>query len=108
MVKKMAIIGEKDAVLGFKTLGIDVFDVRTPEEAARQVIQLSKQDYAVIFITESIAGGIGSTMERFRNVPFPAIIPISGNQGVTGYGMDHVRANAERAVGADILFHKEG
>ncbi len=40
--------------------------------------------------------------------PLPAIIPIPGSRGNTGLGMQKLRANVEKAIGADILFEKEG
>ena len=43
----------------------------------------------------------------YATATFPAIIPIPSNKGTLGLGMKKVKANVEKAVGADILF-KEG
>ena len=44
---------------------------------------------------------------KYRDLPVPAIVSIPGQEGSTGYGMNHLRHAVERAVGADILFGKE-
>ena len=40
-------------------------------------------------------------------MPGTAVIPIPGSQGSNGLGMRRVRANVEKAIGADILFNNE-
>lgn len=104
----MAAVGPKDAVLAFKALGLIVVPVSTPEETSQAVFRLAKEGVAVIFITEEEAASIPETLSRYKTQPLPAIIPIPGSQGVTGYGMKALRENVEKAVGADILFQKEG
>jgi V/A-type H+-transporting ATPase subunit F len=106
--QKIAAIGPSDSVLAFKALGIHAAAVSTGEEAAKAVLRLARDGCAVIFITEDIAEDIPETIERFKARALPAIIPIPGAYGATGLGMRGVRANAQKAVGADILFREEG
>ena len=40
-------------------------------------------------------------------MPGTAVIPIPGSRGSNGLGMSRVRANVEKAIGADILFNNE-
>ena len=54
------------------------------------------------------AASIPETLDRYKSQSLPAIIPIPGSQGATGYGMAALNANVEKAVGANILFQKEG
>jgi V/A-type H+-transporting ATPase subunit F len=105
---KIAAVGPKEAVLAFKALGIDVRPVLSPEEASRAVFELAGAGYQVIFITEAEAEMIQETISRYKTSATPAIIPIPGASGTTGFGMAAVRANVEKAVGADILFKEEG
>lgn len=35
----------------------------------------------------------------------PAVIPIPGVHGNTGYGIDMVKRSVEQAVGSDIIFN---
>ena len=108
MKNKMGAVGPKDAVLAFRALGIEVIPVETPEETSQAVFRLAQQGYAVIFITEQEAASIPETLDRYKSQPLPAIIPIPGSQGAIGYGMAALNANVEKAVGANILFQKEG
>lgn len=108
MQQKVAALGSKDAVLAFKALGITAVPVTSAEEASKSVVRLAQEGYAVIFITEDVADEIKETISRYKSEVLPAIIPIPGATGSTGLGMMNVRANVEKAIGADILFKEEG
>ena len=101
---KIAVIGERDAVLGFKALGFSVFPTENGGQAAAVLSELAGEQYAVIYITEQTAAGIESEIGQYRNRRFPAIIPIPGVQGSLGIGMRGVKKCVEKAVGADIFF----
>ena len=104
---KIGVMGDKDSILGFKSLGLSVFSVRDPAEAEKLLHELAKKDYAVIYITEQVAKNIPGAIDKYKEAKLPAIIPIPGNQGVIGIGMQGVKKSVERAVGADILFRDE-
>ena len=76
MFKKIGVVGDKDSVLAFKALGIDVFSVTNNDEAKRTVDKLAMNDYAVIFVTEQVAEGIKETIERYTRQMIPAVILI--------------------------------
>lgn len=101
---KIGVIGDKDSILGFKAVGFNVYPVTSPEEAQTVLHQLARDEYAVIYITEHIAKDIVADIDQYKDQRFPAIIPIPGNQGSLGIGMQGVKKSVERAVGADILF----
>ncbi len=104
---KIGVIGDKDSILGFKALGLSIFPVAQTSEAEEILRELAENKYAVIFITEQIAVNMQEQIEKYKENHLPAIIPIPGNQGVLGIGMQGVRKSVERAVGADILFRDE-
>lgn len=101
---KIGIIGDKNSVLGFKAVGLSVFICETPDEARKALSQAACDDYAIIYIVESIAQKIGDTIEKFSEVRIPAVIPIPGMDGITGIGMANVKKSVEKAIGADIIF----
>ena len=47
MYNKIAVIGDKDSVLAFKSVGVEVFDATTAEQAQNLIKKLSQRDYAV-------------------------------------------------------------
>ena len=103
---KIAVIGDKDLILAFNAIGMDVFSADTQEEAEKLVRKLAK-DYAIIFITEDLAQQIDQLLMKYKTKAYPAIIPIPSSQGATGYGMQGIKKDVEKAIGTDILFNKE-
>lgn len=104
---KIGVIGDRDSILGFKSVGFSVFPVKSPAEAETLLHELAGQHYAVIYITEQVAAEILASIEAYSEKLVPAIILIPGNQGSMGLGMQGVRKTVEKAVGADILFKDE-
>jgi len=104
---KIGVIGEKDAIMGFKVLGFSVFPVEGKEQAGKILSELAQEKYAVIYITEQTAANINNEINQYRGERFPAIIPIPGIQGSLGIGMQGIKKCVEKAVGADILFRDE-
>ena len=100
---KIGVIGERDSVLGFKAVGLDVHPCSQSDEAKKILHQLAKDEYAIIYITADMVKDI----DKYKDSRLPAIIPIPGKEGASGTGMDSVRKSVERAVGADILFGGE-
>lgn len=101
---KIGIIGDRDSVLGFKAVGIDVFPCPDVETAKKTLRKIAKEDYAIIFITENICKYMLPAMDAYKESRLPAVIPIPGMDGSHGVGMKQLKASVERAIGADILF----
>ncbi len=100
---KVAVVGDKDSVLAFRALGVDVFTTVGAQETRKTVDKIAKDGYGVIFITEQLAQLIPETIERYNNEIIPAVILIPSNQGTLGIGMDQINKNVEKAVGSNIL-----
>lgn len=105
---KIGVVGERDAVIAFLALGLQVRAVETPEDAMKAVDTMAREGYGVIFVTETTAKEIEETIERYKNQMLPAIILIPGSQGSLGIGLAKIKDNVEKAVGVDILSKKEG
>lgn len=104
---KMAVIGDRDSVLGFKSLGLSVHFAYDGEEVTRLIRRMAREKYAVIFITEELAAVSEDVLERYKAETLPAIIPIPSNQGTTGLGMELLNKNVEKAVGVNILINED-
>lgn len=101
----IAVMGSRDSIYGFASLGLTLFPVETKQEALSTLALIADGDYAIIYITEEIAEMISAQIAKYRDVPIPAIIPIPGMSGNTGIGMLSVRQSVEKAVGSDIIFN---
>ncbi len=104
---KIGVIGDKQSVLGFKAVGLDVFDCSTKEDAENILKSIADEDYAIIYMTENFYTAIKSTVYEYNERRLPAIIPIPGMKGSTGIGIENIKKAVEKAVGADILFNND-
>ena len=48
---KIAVIGDKDSVLAFKILGVDVFITLDAQETRKTIYRIAKENYGIIFVT---------------------------------------------------------
>ena len=101
---KIGVIGDRESILGFKAVGLDVFPTDDPEEARRILKRIAKEDFAIIYITEQLYQHLLKEADAYTDSRLPAVIPIPGKDGTLGIGMTSVKKSVERAVGADILF----
>ncbi len=101
---KVAVLGDKDTVMGFTALGIDVFPVYDADEVKKSIHRLVEEGYAIIYITEQCSLLAKDTVAKYKDNELPAIIVIPGITGSMGIGMNEVRESAKRAIGADVLF----
>ncbi len=100
---KVAVVGDKDSVLAFKALGVDVYPVNEAEESRKVIDRLARDKYGIIFITEQAAQEIPETIDRYNRIMTPAVILIPSNQGTLDIGMQRIKDNVEKAVGSNIL-----
>lgn len=100
---KVAVVGDKDSVLVFKAMGVDVYDPIEVADIRQTIDRLAREDYGVIFITEQLAVQVPETIARYDEKMLPAIILIPSNQGTLNIGMDRIDRSVEKAVGSNIL-----
>ncbi len=103
MAGRIGVIGEKDSVGCFRTLGLDVFEETSPRGVARTVNRMAKEKYAVIFVTEQAYAQARETIDKYKSQPYPAVIPIPSGMGSLGIGLENIRKNVEKAVGTQLF-----
>jgi V/A-type H+-transporting ATPase subunit F len=108
MHKKIAMIGDKGSILGFKALGVSVFPVADLSDATNVLRRVSSEGYAVIYITEHFAKNMQGIINKLQQASLPAIVVIPDHRENTGLAMQKLKAIMEKAVGVDILFKGEG
>lgn len=106
MMLKIAVMGGRETVMGFKALGLDVFPV--DEDEAKETLRrlahgADGADYAIIYVEENLASVLETEIDKYKDKIAPAIILIPGKDGTLGLGQNALRAAVERAVGSDIL-----
>jgi V/A-type H+-transporting ATPase subunit F len=103
----VAVIGDRDSILCFKAVGVDVFPVDDPAEAVKIFDRLVREDYAVIFIAERLAVELDEKIQEVAYRPLPSVVLIPDSKGTLGYGSRHIREVVKKAVGADILAEEQ-
>lgn len=97
----IAVVGDKDSVLAFKALGVDVFPVEQEIEA-RDMVHTLARTYSVIFVTEQVAIWADMYIKRYLARAYPVVVPIPSAEGSKGLGAANIKANVEKAIGAKI------
>lgn len=101
---KIAVLGDRESVMGFKALGLDVHSAESAADARKILHRLSRDgETAIIYLTEQYAVEMGDEIAKYKEQVMPAIILIPGKSGSLGIGMQNIKDSVERAVGADIL-----
>ena len=100
---RIGVVGDKDSILAFKALGVDVFPVITKEEARKTIDTMANEKYGIIFVTEQIAAIVEDTIERYNKELLPAVILIPNNQGSLGIGHERINEYVEKAIGSNIF-----
>jgi len=106
----IAIIGQKDVILGFKAIGITAVSANTSEDALNALKDLKNEmngeqpKYAIIMITEDLAEDFPEEdYKKLSGDMLPSILVIPGVQGSTGVGMKRLGKIVEKAIGSNIL-----
>lgn len=104
MSYKIAIIGNEDAIGGFKAVGADTINVKTAQEAQDAVTSVyDSSEYGIVFITENWVDEIKEFLNELPPRALPSIVAIPSQSGSTGAGLANLKRIVEQAVGSDIL-----
>ena len=100
---EIAMIGDRDSILGFRALGIAIFAVSTRSESAEALREVIRQECKVAFITEQMSPGPEEIAGIIGDRTFPVVTMIPSNRGPTGLPMQRLKMLVRKAAGADIL-----
>ena len=73
---KIAVLGDRDSVLGFRALGLHVFFADDAVSAKNELHRLIKEDYTIIYLTEQLAIDLQVDIKKHKDDVTPAIILI--------------------------------
>lgn len=104
----IAIIGEKDIIIGYSLIGFKTFPVIGENEARIALDKCIQNNIAIVFITDDIAQLIIDDIEKYQKISPTSICILPNRIKDSGLTFKMLRKNVEKAVGTDILFRKEG
>jgi V/A-type H+-transporting ATPase subunit F len=99
----MAAIGDQDTVILFNAIGIRTFTAQNNVEADKIIFDLVNRKCKIIYVTEELYATLGETIEKYKSLPFPIIMPIPSGQGNKEIGLKKIKENVEKAIGIDIF-----
>ena len=102
---KIAVIGDRESVMGFRALGLDVFpaDADNVKEIFKKVVKAEEPAYAILYLTEELSVPIQAEIAALKDELTPAVILIPSRNGTLGLGMKALDTAVERAIGSNIL-----
>lgn len=100
---KLAILGEKKSILGFKALGIETFGIANRDDVQQALTEIEKNQYAILFVTEEIIDQYTGEIESLYQKTLPAILVIPGVSSKVKKGKEALKKIVERALGSEMV-----
>lgn len=99
-LNKIAVIGDKNFALPFKTIGADIFAF-TNESKVKETLKLlvQEEDYAIIILEEKVAKEVEEVTSKLKMQTYPIILPIPDGFLNTGYATAKINKNMEMVIG---------
>lgn len=101
---KIAVIGDKESILGFSAIGMDIYPAYEEEDVKKILPKLIEENYAIIYITENVSIKSEKYLEKIKKEKIPAIVTIPSNTGNLKYGQNRIKEMVQKAVGIEINF----
>ncbi|GFP37971.1 V/A-type H+/Na+-transporting ATPase subunit F [Candidatus Hakubella thermalkaliphila] len=100
---KVAMVGDRASVQGFKALGLDVFPLDDINRARQVWNRINPKDYGVIIVTESVFERIRDLAEGLKEGLKPVVLVVPSATGPVGLINEEIRNMMKKAVGTDIM-----
>lgn len=75
--KPLAIVGDEDAVCGFRALGFNIYAIKEPQDTQRAFDEIVQQRIAICLIQDDIYTTAQEVINNYRGLPLPVFIPFS-------------------------------
>jgi len=102
-MSRIAFIGDRDSVWGFKALGVTALPVVGAEEAREALAEAVRGGHAIIFVTEDVYEVCTEEIAAYRDQALPTITVLPGVRGSRNLVAGEIHRAVSAAVGADIL-----
>ncbi len=101
---KIAVIGDRDTVIGFRMAGVKESTIPSnPDETREALVDYFRDpDMGLIIITEPLAKTVEKTILELSVSPVPVIVLIPDRSGSTGAYEKVLKELVRRAVGIEI------
>jgi len=102
--EKIAVIGDRDTVTGFRLVGVsECATPKSPEETRELLLDFFRDpSMGLIIVTEALASQVEDTIVELSQSPVPVILLIPDRNGSTGAYEAVLKELIRRAVGIEI------
>jgi vacuolar-type H+-ATPase subunit F/Vma7 len=105
---RVAVIGEKDMVFAFRTLGFKTYSPRHLDEAREILMGLEKDNVALCFLHQSYFQPLQEEREALGKKFVPVVVGFSDYRKITDYLEKMMKEMAVKATGSDALVKRRG
>jgi len=100
---KIGILGDKEIILPFRTLGVEVFEIKDEKSFAQAKKTIEEGNFGAIFITQNIKEKFEKEIESFYKKPLPAVLIIPTVQPFEKKKRKELEKIIEQALGSKII-----
>ncbi len=104
---KMAIIGPREVVEGFRALGFLTFPCKTCKEAS-EILVFAQEECSIIFIFEDMARDLEWEIKEISKDPRINIVMIPPVTGSIGLAAEKISSAVRSATGSEALTRGRG
>ena len=104
---KVTVIGKHAAILPFKSVGVEPWDVEDAEEAKAALRKIRESgEETLVLIPEDIAAECGHEIAALRQGVTAMILTLPAMSGEVGIQREQVRQLVARSLGVDLMGKK--
>ncbi|MDQ7778441.1 MAG: V-type ATP synthase subunit F [Planctomycetota bacterium] len=101
-MSNIAVVGDRDTVLCFKAIGVDVFPAGAAD--VRAVLDtVVRNKYSIVFLTENLSVHVKEELNDLRFRTLPSVVLIPSMEGSMGLALGGIREAVKKAVGSDLM-----
>jgi V/A-type H+-transporting ATPase subunit F len=101
---KAVAVGEKNLILGFKGVGLEIVPIDDNTKLMHELNILARDpEIGLVLVTESMAKDAPQAIEEFRGRSSAILTIIPSHEGSRHLSFLEMRKSVERSLGVDIL-----
>lgn len=99
----IAALGTDESIQIYNSVGFKTYYSEDFQKIDKKIYEFYKEGCKIIFVTEKIYINITETLEKYRQMTYPIILPLPLDNVNSGIGMNKIKANVEKAIGINIF-----
>lgn len=100
---EIAIIAKTSNVTIFNSIGMDTYIISDIQAVDKKIFELASAGCKIVYISENIYVDIEETLDKYKDVPYPIILPLPIDEKSLGIGEKKIKDSVEKAIGINIF-----